>query len=320
MAKSNNRVPRWLRALKEENHPLEKVISAQTRLLGKIWQLPPDLTGRLYGNLTFRPRDPTRMIDRFVPLDTPSEIEEVLHEFSREGYDQYFCPNPLTQRRRKVEYVAPTRLAWCDIDEADPHVFEPAPSIIWETSPGRYQGLWFWDEPHDSIEAQEISKALTYNHGGDKGGHAPNKLLRLPGSLNHKPEYDEPLVRLLHFDDTPIKGRPKPLKEANTRHRKARIVRAVDPEGHDRLDVWRKYRGKCGPCASILLRDDRVRMPDRSRAIFMMVTGLHKAGASDDEIAGALWTSPYFLDKYGHDLTALNVEVARIISKLEADQ
>ena len=36
---------------------------------------------------------------------------------------------------------------WCDVDEADPFAFNPEPSIVWQTSPGRTQALWCWGWP-----------------------------------------------------------------------------------------------------------------------------------------------------------------------------
>lgn len=49
-----------------------------------------------------------------------------------------------------------------------------------------------------------------------------------------------------------------------------------------------------------------------------MVAGLREAGATLDEIASVIWSSPYFRDKYGDDVNALETEVSRIISKMGA--
>ena len=47
-----------------------------------------------------------------------------------------------------------------------------------------------------------------------------------------------------------------------------------------------------------------------------MVAGLHEAGATLDEIASVIWSSPYFRDKYGDDQNALETEVSRIIARV----
>ncbi len=47
-----------------------------------------------------------------------------------------------------------------------------------------------------------------------------------------------------------------------------------------------------------------------------MVAGLHEAGATLDEIASVIWSSPYFREKYGDNQNALETEISRIIAKL----
>jgi hypothetical protein len=136
------------------------------------------------------------------------DLAVLLIEFSRDEYDQYFCPNTFSQPKRRAEFVCNTSLGWCDIDEADPALFLPQPSLLWRTSRGRTQGIWFWNKTYSSIKATHYSKVLAYRFGGDKGGWSANKLLRLPGSINHKPIYDKPTVRLLSADFTPISTRP----------------------------------------------------------------------------------------------------------------
>jgi len=59
---------------------------------------------------------------------------------------------------------------------------------------------------------------------------------------------------------------------------------------------------------------------DRSGRIFSMVAGLHEAGATLDEIASVIWSSPYFRDKHGDDMGKLNEEIARIVRNLEVSR
>lgn len=209
-----------------------------------------------------------------------------------------------------------TRLGWCDVDEADPFAFEPPPSVVWQTSPGRTQALWIWDAYHSPKRAATYSKALTYRHGGDKGGSAPNKLLRLPGSYNHKPGYDRPFIPLLWFDPQPIKERPDVLAESQASPASEFNPATMNPDAHDRRSVLKKYRLKLDVSTRHLIAHDQATAPDRSRRIFAMVAGLHQAGATMDEIASVDWGSPYFREKYGEDLEALERELSRIMAKL----
>ncbi len=260
------------------------------------------------------------MIHRFIPWSSGAATDPELERFSRHDWDQYFSPNLYRSPSRKLSEVRSTRLGWCDVDHADPFAFAPAPSVVWQTSPGRTQALWFWHTYHSPKRAAAYSKALTYRHGGDRGGSAPNKLLRLPGSFNHKPDYSKPFISLLRFDPTPIKERPAQLTEAQRRPAGALTTATVNPDAHDRRSVLKKYRSKLDVSTRHLIAHNQVIASDRSRRIFAMVAGLYQAGATMDEIASVVWSSPYFRDKYGEDRDALETEISRIIVKIGGEK
>lgn len=246
----------------------------------------------------------------------PPEISDLLIRHSRWDFDQYFCPNPFFEPRRKRQYALPTRFGWCDMDKSDPDAYDPLPSLVWETSPERFQALWSWDKTHEASDAEKFSKALAYRHGGDKNGWSITKMLRIPGSVNHKPQYDEPFVQVVHCDWTRVDSRPLPLKGA----RRSWLVELpnidVDPSRHDRADVLKRYRRKLHLKVRYLIGNRKVYERDRSAQVFHMIAGLHEAGASPDEIACVLWGSPYFVEKHGRDLNKLNDEISRVIGRL----
>lgn len=260
------------------------------------------------------------MQDRFFELSNTTAIRAILLRYDRHRFDQYYSPNIYSRPSRKADKVVMTLLGWCDVDRADPFAFEPKPSAVWQTSPGNTQALWFWDRLHPPSEAQAFSKALAYRHGGDKGGNAPNKLLRLPGSFNHKPEYDTPFIPLVHFDPKPITTRPRLLTGKDSVAVGDIEPLDMNPHAHHRLDVLRKYRSKLDTSTRHLIRHDEVLASDRSARRFAIVAGLYEAGATLDEIASVLWISPYFREKYGEDLSALETEISRIIARAEAAQ
>ena len=292
------------------------VLEDQYDFLCDLWCDPAFLAPDAFGNLCFRRRGTTKMIDKFVPLRGRIRIDHLLRRYDRHHFDQYFSPNVYARPSRKVSCVQITRLAWCDVDDADPFAFDPKPSVVWETSPGRSQALWFWDRPHTPQQASAFSKALTYRHGGDKGGSAANKLLRLPGSFNHKPDYNAPFIPLVHFDPSLITARPKLLTGQHRNHGTEPEALDMKPDAHDRLAVLQKYRHRLDVSTRSLIRHNRLKAPDRSSRIFAMVAGLHEAGATVDEIASVIWSSPYFRDKYGDDLNALETEISRIIARV----
>src|SRR6185295_3143239 len=57
--------------------------------------------------------------------------------------DWYFCPVVFSKPRRIKEFALPTNVLWADLDPVHPDQCRLKPSIAWESSPGRYQALWF---------------------------------------------------------------------------------------------------------------------------------------------------------------------------------
>ena len=304
-----------LTALRNETSPEQAILRDQYAFLSAVWG-PPNVSRQdLFGALCFRRKETSSMIHRFIAWQNGAAIQPHLEKFSRPDWDQYFSPNLYRSPSRKLEEVHSTRLGWCDVDDADPFAFVPSPSVVWQTSPGRTQSLWFWDAYHSPKRAAAYSKALTYRHGGDKGGSAPNKLLRLPGSFNHKPGYRKPFIPLLWFDPQSIRERPGHLADSQVSQASEFVLATMNPEAHDRREVLKKYRLKLDVSTRHLIAQDQAAAPDRSRRIFAMVAGLHQAGATLDEIASVIWGSPYFREKYWDDQNALETEVSRITAK-----
>lgn len=242
-------------------------------------------------------------------------LNRFFNQHSRWDYNLYFCPNPFSKDRRKKEFARPTRFGWCDMDESDPEAYVPKANHLWETSPGRYQGLWPWDRWHTVEEAEGYSRSLAERHGGDSGWTI-TKMLRVPGSINHKPQYDEPFVRLVSQNWRRIADRPEPLAIKGRSYSAKPLLLDFDHKAHKRLDVIKKYRRDLDPKARSLIRDKKAYEQDRSDQIFHIVVGLHEVGANINEIASVVWDSPYFQDKHPDDLGALDAELSRIMAKI----
>ncbi len=242
-------------------------------------------------------------------------LNKFLPNHSRWDHNLYFGVNPFSQDRRLEENALPTSLAWCDMDGSNPDAYQPQPNLLWETSPDRFQALWLWDTKHDTKDAERFSSSLADRHGGDSGWTV-TKMLRVPGSINHKPHYEEPFVRMVSQDWKRTAKRPKLVSEKRRLHGVATLSLDMNPNAHKRLDVWRKYRSKLSVSARTVIRHSRVLAPDRSKWIFVMVTELHEVGATLDEIASVIWDSPYFLDKYGQNRKALERQISNIINKI----
>ena len=294
----------------------EATIRDQERFLRQFWDGITMADYPSYGIFAFRHRRTKKFVEKPMQITGFAKSNGLLAKFNRWDWDQYFCPNMFFEPKRKKEFARDTRLAWCDNDEADPFAFSPNPSVVWETSPGRFQSLWIWTTIHDPVKAEEYSRRLTYRHHGDDNGWPVNKLLRIPGSINHKEEYDQPFVRLLRFEPKPIEFRPRPVKTRGRSYSSKPLVLEFNYKAHKPLDVLKKYRRDLDPKARALIRHKKAYEPDRSDQIFHIVVGLHEVGATTDEIASVVWESPYFQDKYPDNLDALDAELSRILSKL----
>src|SRR5258706_4371436 len=113
---------------------------------------------------------------------------------ANEGNDLYWCPSLFERKTRQMEFAMDEHCLWADLDEVDPRVIQDyPPTIAWETSPKRFQGIWLvsgGDVQAASWQGVE-NQRLTYYLGADVGGWDTPQLLRIPGWKNHKPVYKE---------------------------------------------------------------------------------------------------------------------------------
>lgn len=156
--------------------------------------------------LGFRERGITQFRESFFKF--PSQVTEAA-EFVQglyESGDVYFCTQVLSRNRRTKEDVKICPNAWADLDGCLPEECTVKPSIIIESSPGRYQALWLFNEPQPPLMAEELSKRIAYAHaseGCDKTGWPLTKYLRVPYTFNYKYAAEtgySPPVRLLTTD------------------------------------------------------------------------------------------------------------------------
>lgn len=135
----------------------------------------------------------------------PDDMAAILEAVEKHGAvaHAYFCPQLFSQKKRRKEYVSLTTNAWSDLDRCDPDKLLVQPSILVESSPGRYQSYWIFDNPVDPKDAEDLSRRIAYFHekdGADKSGWDLTQLLRIPDTFNFKyPDVGQmgyPLVRI----------------------------------------------------------------------------------------------------------------------------
>lgn len=147
--------------------------------------------------LLLRNQNPVRTRQRIVALEGmlgPRYLAWLSHE-NHLGANVYIAANPLRadSRNRTKESIASVRHLYLDIDtDGDVRLAAlrasaqvPIPSAILSTSPGKYQ--IFWRVADFDFEHQERAlKLLAIAFGGDPACTDCNRVLRLPGFMNHK--------------------------------------------------------------------------------------------------------------------------------------
>jgi RecA-family ATPase len=132
------------------------------------------------------------------------DLTRFFSNYPQEEYDLYFSTVVYnSNKRRKAEAVA-SKFLWQDIDEQEDINkllnSKHKPSIIWESSPNKYQGLWEFDRYLPVEEMDRINPQIGKEFGCDDCydvGH----VLRIPGTVNHK------------YKNEPKVGKPKYLKK-----------------------------------------------------------------------------------------------------------
>ena len=133
-------------------------------------------------------------IVRFECAVAPRYLRWMAYENAR-GANVYVAANPLRfgSRKRTKESIDAVRHLYIDIDsDGDARLgairssdVVPNPSAILSTSPGKYQVLWRVGN-FRFAEQERILKLLAIMFGGDPACTDCNRVLRLPGFLNHK--------------------------------------------------------------------------------------------------------------------------------------
>lgn len=155
------------------------------------------------------PRNPRQGFKQkfFAWPEQRSELQDFVDNTALHS-NVWFGVNLLSTDQRKKEHCIPDNLVWCDVDTCDPDILEPQPSILLESSPGRFQAIWRLDEEVIPEIAEDYSKRIAYKYrqdGADPTGWDLTQLLRVPFSYNYKYQTDNdppPQVTIMFASDT----------------------------------------------------------------------------------------------------------------------
>jgi len=171
---------------------------------------------RSSARLTFTVIHPTSQQptpSRHIPLDNRAALLDTLHRLSdtnRMGWGAYFAvglrkPGLSRWKRGGAAEVVALPAFYTDIDDPTDATLMKLrgarlpPSVIVHSG-GGYHAYWLLEEPTtDLYRARQVLQGLARTFGGD--GLSPAQSLRLPGSVNHKPERGGAVCHLVESSD-----------------------------------------------------------------------------------------------------------------------
>lgn len=154
------------------------------QLLEVVWASQPSKRG--WVSLPIRNEKTQEWEDRW--LEWPQDRKEIrawITETNKQ-YGVYWSPLLYATPSRRTARNCASRWAWADLDEVDPRSLNPKPTVLWETSPGRYQGLYLLDSFVEGTELERINRRIALATKADPSGWDAGQVLRVPGSRNHK--------------------------------------------------------------------------------------------------------------------------------------
>lgn len=255
----------------------------------------------------------------------PADRASILNHLRDHAADDlYFAPAVFNGKRRIEQNLAPERCLWADLDSADPQTFDQdyRPTIAWESSPGRYQGIWLCNGTKTGASwAGNENHRLSLYLGADKSGWDSTQLLRVPGRMNHKPEHSkdpEGVPGALLWDNGPryVWDDFAELPEVGIADREVELVDDELLMGIDRHEVWSRVKLKVSKLVREYMAARDTTGHDRSDVLWQIERELADAGCSIVEIVAVV--RPSVWNKYSgraDELKRLKIEDAKAVSE-----
>lgn len=268
----------------------------------------------------------------------PDDKAQILEHMAKHiGHDLYWCPNLFEGPERKSELAMDEYAMWADLDEADPQILQDnedfRPTVAWESSPGRYQGLWLGNPDVGDFQGASWpgneNQRLTYLLGADKSGWDTTQLLRIPGWPNWKPEHrvkGKPQMGRLLWDQGPrysmedFKGLPE-VRGALTQDKLGDILES-EIDNLDRTKIIARIKLKLNQGARDLLNSRTADGPKGSRGdnLWYLIRCLADAGCTVQEIVAVVRPSVWNKFEGRHDeLKRLITEATKAIDQRDPE-
>ena len=244
-----------------------------------------------YACIAYAQPDKRQFKEEFLrwPHEAPKIIEFI--KTKEQGHNMWIGAQLYDEPHRRKIYVDECSSLWADLDTCPPEEIDPVPSVVVQSSEGRYQAYWPLTKKIPGAVAEEYSKRIAHAYrdkGVDTSGWDLTQLLRIPYTYNYK--YDErPIVQL-----------------AIVRGPSGRILK-VDPKVFEELPVvpggssiaaWRDPPQRMVDGVT-LLQENQGKLPE------WIWTQHGKVPSPTDDWSMMLWA--YMLGLFEHSFTAEEV-------------
>lgn len=248
--------------------------------------------------------------------DDKRKIATALEKAKESKHDVYWAPTVFETDERTQDAVTSVDNLWADLDEVDPRSLPKhlKPTAAWETSPGRFQAIWRLEQSLPAEFHRQLNQRLTYAIGADKGGWGLSKVLRIPGTKNHKYQ-DLPEVDLLYLNGHVLN--PASLAKDLPEISGPRLVGEVDL---DPQLLLRRYNRKLKARAKTLIRARHAERGVRSDRLWELECLLAEAGMKAEEIVavvrGTVWNK---FEGRNNEIPQLTSEAVKAVAHVGVD-
>ena len=134
-----------------------------------------------------KPRDNAKL-RQTMHGNLATHVAHLIRLNTKFGAAIYVVINKTDLKGRLATNVVKVRALWADLDHGLPAQWALRPSIVVQTSPGKYQAYWLVDGELSFADALGILRNLTLTYGGDPGVNTIERILRVPGFYHQKGE------------------------------------------------------------------------------------------------------------------------------------
>lgn len=122
------------------------------------------------------------------PVQWRARVDRILEQAARlqaDGYGLFLAINKFRGTRRRSDALARIRVVWAEWDAGAMPDWPIAPSLIVESSPGKFHCYWFIDGPMTLAAFSGIMAAMV-RLGSDPNAKDVARVLRIPGTWHMK--------------------------------------------------------------------------------------------------------------------------------------